>query len=145
MSAIRQKVREAPAVVRVRAEAYSPSENGSSKTSANHIDELIPLTDSWFYTLWALAEGPTHGYAILQFAESLEKARVRMGTGTIYRHLPQMIQRELIENLEAPEEADWRRIYYRIIAEGHRVLAAQVRFMDGELRKVKQTIGGEWR
>ena len=47
-----------------------------------------PLTPAVFHILLALADGPRHGYAIMQAAEST--AGVAMGPGTIYGPLERL-------------------------------------------------------
>lgn len=43
-----------------------------------------PLTSAVFHILLALADGPLHGYAIMQAVEKSAGAEMRMGPGTIY-------------------------------------------------------------
>lgn len=110
----------------------------STDTSDQHVDDLIPLLDSWFYILWALADGAYHGYAIITYCVGMEKTRVKMGTGIIYRALPRMIEAGLIEKTDAPEDDAMqsdgrRRIYYQLTHYGVRALNAHLRFLDDEL------------
>jgi len=43
-----------------------------------------PLTESYFYILLCLLEGPNHGYGIMQKVKELSDARVTIGSGTMY-------------------------------------------------------------
>jgi hypothetical protein len=47
-------------------------------------EALLPLTPAMFYVLVALADGQTHGYAILKDVEQLTSGAVRLSTGTLY-------------------------------------------------------------
>lgn len=104
------------------------------------IDELIPLVDSWFYVLWALAERPLHGYGIIRRFDNPHKTRVKMSAAIVYRNLPQLIELGLIARREPPEGADRRRIYYRITADGVRTFMAQVRLMEDELEWAREAV-----
>ena len=43
----------------------------------------LPLTETTFYILLSLAQGPRHGYAILKDVAALSDGRVTLGTGTL--------------------------------------------------------------
>ncbi len=88
----------------------------------------IPLTPAVFHILLALAEGPTHGYAIMQEVESLTEGKLQMGPGTLYGSVKRMLKAELIEETSAPaDETDPRRRYYRLTALGESVAQAEAR------------------
>jgi DNA-binding PadR family transcriptional regulator len=67
--------------------------------------------------LMSLAEGPKHGYAMIE--DIAQIARVRLGPGTLYGALARLEARGLIEPL--PDEE--RRRPYRLTALGREVLA----------------------
>ena len=46
--------------------------------------DLLPLTPAMFYVLVALADGQTHGYAIMKEVDQLTGGAVRLSTGTLY-------------------------------------------------------------
>ena len=88
----------------------------------------IPLTPAVFHILLALAEGPTHGYAIMQEVESLTDGRLQMGPGTLYGSVKRMLKAELIKEAPAPsDETDPRRRYYQLTALGESVAQAEAR------------------
>jgi len=70
--------------------------------------------------LVSLADGPKHGYAIMEESERLSGAR--LGPGTLYAVLARLEQRGLIEAL--PAEA--RRRPYRLTAAGSTALTAHL-------------------
>ena len=67
--------------------------------------------------LMSLAEGPKHGYAMIE--DIAQIARVRLGPGTLYGALARLEARGLIEPL--PDEE--RRRPYRLTSLGREVLA----------------------
>ena len=70
--------------------------------------------------LISLADGPKHGYAMMDDVERL--AGVRLGPGTLYGALSRLQHQGLIEALPA----DDRRRPYRLSDRGAKVLAAQL-------------------
>ncbi len=46
------------------------------------VRELLPLTPTVFHILLALAEGPRHGYRIMQDVARLSDGQVERGPGT---------------------------------------------------------------
>ena len=67
-----------------------------------------PLTPAVFHILLALAEGPLHGYGIMQAAEST--AGVPMGPGTIYGTLERLEASGFVKELPAAR-SDRRRTF----------------------------------
>jgi DNA-binding PadR family transcriptional regulator len=79
-----------------------------------------PLTPAVFHILLALAEGPRHGYAIMQAVEA--SAGPGMGPGTIYGSLQRMEEAGLVKELAAPDD---RRRLFTLRAAGRRALVAE--------------------
>jgi DNA-binding PadR family transcriptional regulator len=75
--------------------------------------------------MMSLADGPKHGYAIMQ--DVAAESGVRLGPGTLYGAIARLEERGLIE----PIEAAGRRRPYRITAVGSRALATQLERMRG--------------
>jgi DNA-binding PadR family transcriptional regulator len=67
-----------------------------------------PLTPAVFHILLALAEGPLHGYAIMQAVE--ESAGMAMGPGTIYGTLERLESSGFVKE-QAPARDDRRRTF----------------------------------
>ena len=86
-----------------------------------------PLTPAVFHILLALADGPLHGYGIMQAVEGSAAGEPAMGPGTIYGSLQKMVDEGLIsEQEERPEEGDdERRRYSRITERGRSVASAE--------------------
>jgi DNA-binding PadR family transcriptional regulator len=91
-------------------------------------EELLPLSQSVFYILLALADAERHGYGIIKEVESRTEGGVRMGAGTLYGSIKRMLEEELIEESDERPDAeldDERRRYYRLTTFGRRVAAAE--------------------
>lgn len=85
-----------------------------------------PLNVPVFHILLALAERDLHGLGIADWVEEATDGAVALGPGTLYRSLGQMTERGLIREAEAPQgDADPRRKYYAITAEGRRRVSAE--------------------
>ncbi|MGZ3682035.1 MAG: PadR family transcriptional regulator [Ktedonobacterales bacterium] len=89
----------------------------------NEIARLLPLTPAAFHILLALAGGDRHGYALLQEIAASGAGQFRVGPGTLYRSLKQLLGLGFIEySDERPDPAldDERRRYYRLTDRGRR-------------------------
>lgn len=65
--------------------------------------ELPPLQEPTFFILLTLAQGPRHGYAILQDVAAFSEGRVRLSTGTLYGALSRLLDQALIERVDEDE------------------------------------------
>src|SRR5262245_24106446 len=88
-----------------------------------HPSAPAPLTPAVFHILLALADGPLHGYAIMQAVEM--SAGEEMGPGTIYGSLQRMESDGLVKEL--PARADDRRRVFALQPAGRRALVAESR------------------
>jgi DNA-binding PadR family transcriptional regulator len=66
-----------------------------------------PLTPAVFHILLALADGPLHGYAIMQSVE--ESSGASMGPGTVYGSLQRMEEAGLVKQVTSGDER--RRVF----------------------------------
>jgi DNA-binding PadR family transcriptional regulator len=82
--------------------------------------EIRGSSDRCLLVLTSLADGPKHGYALIQDVE--EFAGVRLGPGTLYGCLSKLEEAGLIE----PLPAQARRHPYRITATGLEILRRQL-------------------
>jgi DNA-binding PadR family transcriptional regulator len=84
-----------------------------------------PLHEPTFLILTALAVGPHHGYGIMTDVAEISSGRVRLRAGTLYAALDRLTTEQLVEP-DREEIANGRlRRYYRLTADGTRVLAAE--------------------
>jgi len=82
-------------------------------------------TDPGLLVMGSLAEGPKHGYAMVQ--DVAETTGVRLGPGTLYGAIARLEARGLIEALDSD---DTRRRPYRLTGRGVEVLATQLADMQ---------------
>src|ERR671939_526222 len=94
-----------------------PSGAAASEQASRSPEELLPLTAAAFHILVALAAGERHGYAIMQDVAAYTGGALRLGPGTLYRSINQLLAEGLIADAEErPDPAldDERRRYYRL-------------------------------
>ena len=63
-----------------------------------------PLTESYFYILLCLYRHANHGYGIMQEAGELSGGRVRIGSGTMYGAVSNMMKKGWIAECDAEPE-----------------------------------------
>jgi DNA-binding PadR family transcriptional regulator len=103
--------------------------------------DLSPLTPAVFHILLALADGPKHGYAIMQEVETVTEGRVKMGPGTLYGSIKRMLASNLIVEIDErpnPERDDERRRYYKLTGFGSDVLTAEVHRLSDLVRMARR-------
>jgi DNA-binding PadR family transcriptional regulator len=83
----------------------------------------VPLTPAVFHILLALADGPLHGYGIMQAVETSASTEPSMGPGTIYGSLQRMEEAGLVKELAA--RTDDRRRVFALQPAGRRALAME--------------------
>jgi DNA-binding PadR family transcriptional regulator len=93
--------------------------------------DLLPLSPAMFHVLVALADGDTHGYAIMKEVEELTSGAVRLSTGTLYGIIKRLLADGLIRETRAV--GDDRRRSYALTSFGKAVARA-------EAARLEQTI-----
>jgi DNA-binding PadR family transcriptional regulator len=98
------------------------------KSEANP-GKFLPLSNAEFHILLAIADEERHGYAIMQEVKESTQGVIRLGPGTLYRSIQELLQKGLIVESERYPAAneDQRRRYYRMSSSGRRVLSAEAR------------------
>lgn len=109
------------------------------------LETLLPLTPAVFHILLALLDCDRHGYGIMQEVSICTEGKLRLGPGTLYRSIKQMLSEGLIVELyERPDPSldDQRRRYYRLTDSGKRVLKAEAERLEHLLKvaRVKQLL-----
>jgi DNA-binding PadR family transcriptional regulator len=92
------------------------------------VERFLPLTPAAFSILLALAGGEKHGYAIMQEIARVSAGALRVGPGTLYRSIKQLLATGMIdESGDRPDPAldDERRRYYRLTGLGRQVVRAE--------------------
>jgi DNA-binding PadR family transcriptional regulator len=91
---------------------------------------LLPLKPIELLVLTMLTAGERHGYGLRQDIVAHTRGRIALEAGNLYRHIRKLQADGLVEETEPralPDEGDERRIYYRLLPHGKRVLAAEIR------------------
>ena len=102
-------------------------------TTKRDPQSLLPLTPAMFYVLVALADGQTHGYAILKDVEALTNGSVRLSTGTLYGIMKRLLADGLIRESGASPKDDERRRSYELTAFGREVARAEAARLEQTL------------
>ena len=93
-------------------------------------NDLLPLKPVELLILTMLSAGDRHGYGIRQDIVDHTEGRIALEAGNLYRHIRRLESEGLVAETDADAprcEDDDRRIYYRLLPFGRRVLAAEVR------------------
>ncbi|MDR6319830.1 PadR family transcriptional regulator [Actinoplanes couchii] len=86
---------------------------------------MTPLREPTFLILTALAEGPRHGYGVIQEVGEVSGGRVKLLTGTLYTALERLTAEGLVV-LDREERVDGRtRRYFRLTDDGLTALRAE--------------------
>ena len=94
---------------------------------------LLPLSPSMFYVLVALADGQTHGYAILKDVEQITDGSVRLSTGTLYGIIKRLLNDGLIRESGSSSKDDERRRSYDLTPFGRDVARAEAARLEQTL------------
>jgi DNA-binding PadR family transcriptional regulator len=93
----------------------------------NHLDRYLPLSNAEFHILLSIADEDRHGYAIMQEVRRSTQGLIRLGPGTLYRSIQDLLRTGLIAESDRHPSVneDQRRRYYRLSSLGRRVLSAE--------------------
>lgn len=98
------------------------------KTKTRDVDDLLPLKPALYLVLLALTDGDLHGYALKKEILRRTDGRVKLGAGTLYRSIRQLVDLGLIEESnQRPDPAldDERRSYFRLTGLGRQAARAE--------------------
>ena len=104
-----------------------------------------PLTPATFHILLSLTGPPIHGYRIKRIVEGRTDGAVRLGAGTLYAGIQRMVTNGLIEERDAPADADvepgarWR--FYAITEKGRATLDNELDRMSSDLEAARALLG----
>ena len=95
------------------------------------VDHLLPLKPKVLHILLALADGPRHGYGVMQEVAARSEGQVRLWPAALYGTLRELEDQALIvESEKRPSEDDERRRYFALTPLGKRVLSSEVRRLE---------------
>ena len=101
------------------------------------LETFLPLTPAVFHILLALLDCDRHGYGIMQEVSLYTEGKLRLGPGTLYRSIKQMLSEGLISELDERLDSsldDQRRRYYGLTDSGKRVLKAETERLEHLLK-----------
>jgi len=102
----------------------------------------MALSLAVLHILITLADGESHGYAIMQDVAARTGGALRLGPGTLYGSIKRMLHDGLIEELDNrphPDEDDARRRYYRITPRGKKVAREEIGRLATLVRQARAT------
>src|SRR5215471_8877195 len=102
------------------------------------VSEMLPLTPAVFYTLFVLAEGEKHGYAIMKEVETVAGCQFTMGPATLYTTIQRLLELGLIEETSTPSNSERRRRCYRLSRRGRQVFEAELSRMESLVRSAQR-------
>lgn len=112
------------------------------KKDLERVEDFLPLTPAAFSILLALAGDEKHGYAIMREIAQSSAGALRVGPGTLYRSIKQLLVAGLIAEAGVrpdPARDDERRRYYRLTPFGRRVVKAEAARLAGLVRQAEAT------
>jgi len=93
---------------------------------------IEPLSQPALHVLLALGSEAKHGYAIMRDIAAESDGRIRLLPGTLYSTIKKLLADGLLEEVDAPRNADSddaRRRYYRVTKKGRAAAEAETRRM----------------
>ncbi len=111
------------------------------KNKTQGVDDLLPLKPALYLILIALTDGDRHGYGLKKEILRRTDGRVKLGAGTLYRSIRQLVDLGLIEeSSQRPDPAldDERRRYFRLTLLGRQAAQAETARL-AELVRIAQS------
>jgi DNA-binding PadR family transcriptional regulator len=111
--------------------------------------KLDPLPAAAFQIMLALANGNLHGYAIMRQVEEQTGGRLRLGPGTLYGSIQTLLEGNLIDEVDRPEDIEVhseRRRYYRLTESGRNMARSEAEKMADVLRvaRARKILRGDY-
>jgi len=104
------------------------------------VDSLLPLKPKVLHILLAVADGPRHGYSIMQEVLERTGGQVRLWPAGLYGLLRELEKIDWIvesDQRPSPDEDDERRRYFALTPHGKRVLDAEVRRLEAIVNRAR--------
>lgn len=107
--------------------------------------KFLPLSEATYLILASLTE-PRHGYGIMQDVEAVSDGRVKLGPGTLYGALTNLLSQRLIRRSGETGAASDRRKVYALTPLGEKVLVLEgerLASLSQLAANVRKRLGGE--
>lgn len=99
--------------------------------------KFLPLTEATYYILISLVES-RHGYGIMQNAATLSEGRVKLGPGTLYGAITNLLKQGLIERAGEKDLEGERRKFYALTSLGMAVIVAECERLESLIRSGRE-------
>ena len=111
--------------------------------------KLDPLPSAAFQILLALADEDLHGYGIMRQVAEQTEGRMRLGPGTLYSSIRNLLEAQLIAEIDLREDARLgheRRRYYRLTSAGRKLARSEAERLADLLRvaRGKRILRGDY-
>jgi DNA-binding PadR family transcriptional regulator len=96
--------------------------------SRRDAESRLPLKPNDFHILFALLDGPLHGYGIAKAILERTEGDIRLEAGNLQRTLRKLVRQGFVAaslSRPDPEEDDARRNYWQMTKEGRAAVAAE--------------------
>jgi DNA-binding PadR family transcriptional regulator len=96
-----------------------------------------------FQILLSLAEGPLHGYAIIQDVAERTQGEVRLTASTLYDALARLVDEGSIQETKRPPgvtDHDDRRRYYALTSNGRKAAREETRRLEQTLAVARERL-----
>lgn len=103
------------------------------------IKKYSPLTGMTFYILISLLE-PLHGYGIMKKVEKLSDGTIKLGPGTLYGALSNLVEAKLIIPQDNDMDTKGRRKVYIITGFGVELVRFEIKRLEMMLENGKQLL-----
>lgn len=88
--------------------------------------KIEPLTESYFYILLCMYREASYGYGIMQETLRLSKGRVKIGSGTMYGAVSNMMKKGWINEVKCMGTDEKNKRMYELTEIGRGVLEAEI-------------------
>ena|SRR5215467_9306106 len=111
--------------------------------------KLHPLPSAAFQILLSLVDEDLHGYGIMRQVAAQTEGRMRLGPGTLYSSIQDLMEAGLIEEVGQREDSRLgreRRRYYRMTPTGRRLARSEAERLADLLRvaRAKKILRGRY-
>ena len=107
------------------------------------LDRELKKGSAELLILSLIEDQPRHGYDISRLIELRSKGTLRFNVASLYPLLYRLEKRGWIQGRWIEKEGQRRRRFYKLTAEGRKVLAAQRRGWEAFVEAIRQITGAE--